>query len=394
MKDLLDQVEAWLTMGRRVALATVIATERSAPHDPGAAMAISEQGEVIGSVSGGCVEGAVVEEALSVIAEGKPRRLSYGIADELALTVGLTCGGTIHVFVEPLSWGTLFERLANMIRAERPVALVTEIRGPQPGAKLLVGPDWVEGRIGPRSLQDRVVQETRSLLAAGLTARRAYGQLGEARRQEVEVFVQSFALPPRMYVFGATDFARATARIGRFLGYRVTVCDARAAFVTRARFPEADELVVRWPDEFLDTAPVDERTVICILTHDPKFDVPLLQAALRTPAAYIGAMGSRRTDQERTRKLQEAGVPTSELARIRGPIGLDIGARTPEEVAVAIAGEIIALRHRRPGGFLRDRPGPVHGAHEESSETMMPAEATEPRRLTVEPRLSRATPLP
>ncbi|HLH70339.1 MAG TPA: XdhC/CoxI family protein [Candidatus Dormibacteraeota bacterium] len=365
MKDILDQVETWLAAGRRVALATVIATERSAPHDPGAAMAVSEQGEVIGSVSGGCVEGAVVEEALEVLEQGEPRQLTYGIADELALTVGLTCGGTIRLFVEPLSWGALFERLARAIRAEQPAALVTEIQGPQPGAKLLVGPDWAEGELAPRELQDRVMQEARSLLAAGLTAQRAYGRLGEARRREVEVFVRSFAPPARMYVFGATDFARATAQIGKFLGYRVTVCDARGTFVTRARFPEADELVVRWPDEFLAEAPVDERTVICILTHDPKFDVPLLQAALRTPAAYIGAMGSRQTDQERTRKLQEAGISEAELARIHGPIGLDIGARTPGEVAVAIAGEIIALRHRRPGGFLRDRVGPVHGPRQE-----------------------------
>jgi xanthine dehydrogenase accessory factor len=368
MKDILDQVEAWLAAGKRVALATVIATERSAPHDPGAAMAVSEQGEAAGSVSGGCVEGAVVEEALEVIERGQPKRLSYGIADELALTVGLTCGGTIHVFVEPLSWRPLFERLAETIRAERPAALVTEIEGPQPGTRLLVGPDRVQGTLAPPPLQERVVAETRSLLAAGLTARRAYGRQGEARRREVEVFVRSFAPPAHLYVFGATDFARAMARMGKFLGYRVTVCDARSTFVTRARFPEADELVVRWPDEFLAEAPVDERTVICILTHDPKFDVPLLQAALRTPAAYIGAMGSRRTDLDRTRRLRELGLSEAELARIRGPIGLDIGARTPEEVAVAIAGEIIALRHCHPGGFLRDRTGPVHGLHPEETE--------------------------
>ncbi|HZV50722.1 MAG TPA: XdhC/CoxI family protein [Candidatus Dormibacteraeota bacterium] len=377
MKDILDQVETWLAAGQRVALATVIATERSAPHDPGATMAVSERGEAVGSVSGGCVEGAVVEESLEVIERGQPKRLSYGIADELALTVGLTCGGTIHVFVEPLSWRPLFQRLADAIRAERPAALVTEIEGPQPGTRLLVGPDWAEGELA-QPLGDRVVAEARALLAAGLTARRAYGRQGEARRQEVEVFVRSFAPPARMYVFGATDFARAAARMGKFLGYRVTVCDARSTFVTRARFPEADELVVRWPDEFLAEAPVDGRTVICILTHDPKFDVPLLQAALRTPAAYIGAMGSRRTDVDRTRRLRELGLSESELARIRGPIGLDLGARTPEEVAVAIAGEIIALRHRRPGGFLRDRSGPVHGLRPEPEEAETAAVAAGP----------------
>jgi xanthine dehydrogenase accessory factor len=163
-----------------------------------------------------------------------------------------------------------------------------------------------------------------------------------------------------MYVFGATDFARETARIGKFLGYRVTVCDARATFVTRARFPEVDELVVRWPDELLAEAPVDARTAICVLTHDPKFDVPLLRAALATDAGYIGAMGSRRTDDDRVRKLRAEGLGDAELARIHGPIGLDLGARTPQEVAVAIAGEITALRYGAPGGFLGDRAGAVH----------------------------------
>jgi xanthine dehydrogenase accessory factor len=161
-------------------------------------------------------------------------------------------------------------------------------------------------------------------------------------------------------VFGATDFARATAAIGKFLGYRVTVCDARSAFLTRTRFPEADELVVRWPDEFLAEATVDRRTAICILTHDPKFDVPLLEVALATDAGYVGAMGSRRTDQERTRELRARGAGAEQLARIRGPIGLDIGARTPQEVAVAIAGEIISTRSGADGGFLRERSGAVH----------------------------------
>lgn len=360
MKDILDEVERWLGQGRRVALATVIATERSAPHDPGVAMAVSDDGQVAGSVSGGCVEGAVVEEAAQVIGAGAPRRLTYGIADELALNVGLTCGGTIHLLVERLDWRDLFLEAAAAIRADEPVSLVTQIEGDRPGAKLLVTPRTVRGQLQRAALQERVVAEVRSMLAAGLTGERSYGVAGEARRQEVPVFVQSFAPSARMYVFGATDFARAAAQIGKFLGYRVTVCDARSTFVTRARFPEADELVVRWPDELLAEAPVDQRTAICILTHDPKFDVPLLEAALATEAGYIGAMGSRRTDGERVRKLRDRGVSTDQLARIRGPIGLDIGARTPQEVAVAIAAEIVALRYRFPGGFLRERPGTIH----------------------------------
>lgn len=360
MREILDQTERWLRDGDAVALATVIATERSAPHDPGAALAVRAGPEVIGSVSGGCVEGAVVDEALEVLKTGVPRRLSYGIADELALNVGLTCGGTIHLMVERLDWPDLFFEAAAAIRAERPVCVVTELDGPQPGAKLLVRPDTVRGHLEPAPLRERVVAEARSMLRAGLTGVRRYGRRGEARRQDVEVFIQAFAPPARMYVFGGTDFARATAQIGKFLGYRVTVCDARSTFVTRARFPEADELVVRWPDEFLAEAEVDERSAICILTHDPKFDVPLLRAALASDAGYIGAMGSRRTDEERTRALREEGMSEADLSRIRGPIGLDVGARTPQEVAVAIAGEIIALRSGSPAGFLRERSGAVH----------------------------------
>jgi xanthine dehydrogenase accessory factor len=301
-----------------------------------------------------------VEEALGVIKAGGARRLTYGISDDEAFGVGLTCGGTIHLVVERLDWRDEFLAAAAAIRREEPVGLVTEIDGLRPGAKLLITPGSVQGRLEPDALHEHVVAEAQSMLELGLTGTRRYGEQGEARGGEVEVFIQSFAPPARMYVFGATDFARATAQMGKFMGYRVTVCDARSAFVTPKRFPEADELVVSWPDEFLAGAPVDQRTVVCVLTHDPKFDVPLLQTALRTEAGYIGAMGSRRTDDDRTRRLREAGVAEESLARIRGPIGLDIGARNPQETAVAIAAEIIALRYNFPGGFLRERKGAVH----------------------------------
>ncbi|MGH7911101.1 MAG: XdhC family protein, partial [Candidatus Dormibacteraceae bacterium] len=269
-------------------------------------------------------------------------------------------GGTIHLFVERLDWKEAFGDAAASIRAGEPVSLVTELEGPHPGAKLVVRPDSALGRLEPPSLQERVVSDARAMLAADLTGVRRWGSRGEARREDVEFFVQSFATVPRMYVFGATDFAQATARMGKFLGYHVTVCDARATFATRLRFPDADELVVRWPDEFLAEAPVDSRTAICVLTHDPKFDVPLLQVALGTEAGYIGAMGSRRTDDERAASLREAGIDEQQMARIRGPVGLDIGARTAQEVAVAIAAEIIALRYGSPGRFLHDRRGAVH----------------------------------
>jgi len=198
------------------------------------------------------------------------------------------------------------------------------------------------------------------MLAVGATGVRHYGPDGEARQDEVEVFMHSLVPPPRMYVFGTTDFAAATVAIGKLLGYKVTVCDARSRFLTAARFHGADELVARWPDEFLAESPVDERTVLVVLTHDPKFDLPLLLTALRTPARYIGAMGSRRTCDERTQRLLEEGARWEDIRRIRAPIGLDIGARTPAEVAVAIAGELIALQYGRPAGFLNFRAGAVH----------------------------------
>jgi xanthine dehydrogenase accessory factor len=311
MRDILDTLERWVAEGRRVATAIVVATERSAPRDPGAMVAVSDTGEVAGSVTGGCVEPAVYEEARDVIAGGPPRLLTYGIADEDAFEVGLSCGGTVHIFVDLLD-AALLRELSEAIATERPVGFAVTVDGPRIGAKRLVG--------------------------AGAT--------GLVELDGERAFVLSFAPPPRMYVFGAVDHAAAVARVGRFLGYHVTVCDARARFVTPERFPEVDELVVDWPDRFLAAAPVDARTAIVVLTHDHKFDVPLLEVALRTTAGYVGAMGSRTTTEEREAKLRAAGVTDAELGRLHAPIGLPIGARTPEEVAVAIAAELVAVTRR------------------------------------------------
>jgi len=198
------------------------------------------------------------------------------------------------------------------------------------------------------------------MLAQGRTGIRRYGEHGERRGDDLSVFVNSFAPAPRMLVFGAIDFAAAVARVGKFLGYHVTVCDARKVFATASRFPDADEVVVDWPHRFLGTTEVDTRTVICVLTHDPKFDVPLLEVALRTPAGYIGAMGSRRTHDDRLARLREAGLTEDELARLRSPIGLDLGARTPEETAVSIAAELIQLRWGGTGHPLTDTEGRIH----------------------------------
>jgi xanthine dehydrogenase accessory factor len=306
LRDVLDTLERWLGEGRRVAVATVVKTERSAPREPGAVLAVSDDGEVAGSVTGGCVEPAVYAEARDVLAGGAPRLKTYGIADEEAFDVGLPCGGTVHIFLN-LARRDLIEELSAAVTEEKPVALATTLSGPDAGEQQLVPAD---GRFEPTL--------------------------------EGDVFVHPFVPRPNMYVFGAVDHAAAVARVGRFLGYRVTVCDARAKFVTSERFPDVDDLVVEWPDRFLAQAPVDERTVVCVLTHDHKFDIPLLKVALESPAGYIGAMGARRTNTERAERLQAEGVSEEQLARIHAPIGLDIGSRTPEEVAVAVGAEIVS----------------------------------------------------
>jgi len=326
VKEILPALEGWVKENLRIATATVVKVERSAPRDPGATLAVNEQGEVAGSVTGGCVEPAVYEEAKEVLAGGAPRLKTYGIADDEAFEVGLPCGGTVHIFVDELD-PKLLPPLSKAIREEKPVALEVTVSGDQAGAKRLV------------ALGD-------SGVGAEFLAR---GDTGLTEVSGDQVFISSFAPRPNMYVFGAVDHAAAVAEVGRFLGYRVTVCDARAKFATRERFPNVDELVVEWPDEFLRGAPVDERTAICVLTHDHKFDVPLLAVALDTNARYIGAMGSRRTTEERERRLREVGVADEQLRRIHAPIGFDIGARGPEEVAVAIAAQLVAVVRGKVG---------------------------------------------
>jgi xanthine dehydrogenase accessory factor len=389
VRDILDPISKWWDAGEQFGLATVVRTFSSAPREPGAAMAVSADGEAVGSVSGGCVEGAVYELAGEVRASGQAVLQTYGISDDDAFAVGLTCGGIIDIFVEPVSSQTFPElgEVAAAVRADEPVAVATVIDGPgRVGARRVIwgasagqgqqdgssgghepadghGPDGrrSSGTLGSGERLDQAVDDdARGMLAQGLTGVRRYGPDGERRRDELSVFVQSFAPPPRMLVFGAIDFAAAVARAGKFLGYRVTVCDARPVFATRRRFPDADEVVTDWPHRYLAGQNVDVRTVICVLTHDPKFDVPLLEVALRTPAGYIGAMGSRRTHDDRLARLREAGLTEDELARLRSPIGLDLGARTPEETAVAIAAELIQLRWGGSGRPLTATTGRIH----------------------------------
>jgi xanthine dehydrogenase accessory factor len=378
VRDILSKVRKWWEAGETVGLATVVRTYHSAPRDPGAALAVSAEGEVTGSVSGGCVEGAVYELSLDVCKTGDPVLQTYGVSDDDAFAVGLTCGGIIDIFVEPISQARFPElgEIAAAVERGEPVAVATVIEGPgQIGARRVIwagdatgqsaaADGWhvgSSGTLGSGARLDQAVDDdARGMLAQGLTGIRRYGEHGERRGDELSVFVNSFAPRPRMLVFGAIDFAAAVARVGKFLGYHVTVCDARQVFATSARFPDADEVVVEWPHRFLAGTNVDARTVICVLTHDPKFDVPLLQVALRTPAGYIGAMGSRRTHEDRLARLREVGMTDDELARLRSPIGLDLGARTPEETAVSIAAELIQLRWGGTGHPLTATEGRIH----------------------------------
>jgi xanthine dehydrogenase accessory factor len=377
VRDILTEITKWWAAGETFGLATVARTYRSAPRDPGAALAVSASGdhEVVGSVSGGCVEGAVYELSLQVCQTGTPVLQTYGVSDDDAFAVGLTCGGIIDIFVERIDQESFPElgEIAAAVQRGEPVAVATVISGPgEAGLRRVIwardtasagDEGWhcgASGPLGSPRLDAAVDDDARGMLAQGLTGIRRYGKHGERRGDDLSVFVNSFAPPPRMLVFGAIDFAAGVARVGKFLGYHVTVCDARKVFATASRFPDADEVVVDWPHRFLAGTDVDARTVICVLTHDPKFDVPLLEVALRTPAGYIGAMGSRRTHDDRLARLRELGLTQEELGRLRSPIGLDLGARTPEETAVSIAAELIRLRWGGTGQALTDTEGRIH----------------------------------
>jgi xanthine dehydrogenase accessory factor len=322
MREIPPTLARWEADGRRAAIATVVERRGSAPRDPGATLALSDRGEIAGSVTGGCVEPAVLQEAEEVLAGAPARVREYGISDDAAFEVGLACGGTVAILIAELDL-SLVPALDDAVAADRPVDLAVAASGPALGAhRLLDSP----------------------LLASG--------ESGLALVDGETLFVHALRPRPALFVFGAIDHAAALTRVGKLLGYRVTVCDARAAFVTPERFPEADELVVEWPDRFLAQAPVDERTAICVLTHDEKFDVPALLVALETPAVYIGAMGSKVTTDDREVRLRAAGADDASLARIHAPIGLPIGARSPDEVAVAIGAQIVeatALARRRAG---------------------------------------------
>jgi xanthine dehydrogenase accessory factor len=381
VRDVLPELMKWWKDGATIGVGTVVTTFRSAPRPPGASMLVCPDDSAVGSVSGGCVEGAVYDLAQAVVESGSPVLQRYGVSDDDAFAVGLTCGGILDVYVQMVNQETFPElgEIADDVEAGRPVAVATVIEHPDSSwldRRLIVRPGRdgtleVRGTVGSPRADDAVRDDALGLLAAGTSATLTYGADGERRGEGMRVFVQAFAPKPRLLVFGAIDFAAAVARVGSFLGYHVTVCDARPVFATTSRFPDADEVVVDWPHRYLTSEKqagrIDPRTIVTVLTHDPKFDVPLLEVALRMPEiAYVGAMGSRRTHHVRMERLREIGLTEAELGRLYGPIGLDLGARTPEETAISIVAEIIAGRWGGTGRHLRDTAGQIHESADRS----------------------------
>lgn len=365
MRDVLDTLVGWQRSDGPFVLASVVATSASAPREVGATLAMHPDGRLVGSVSGGCVESAVVESAEAVLRTGVARSHRFGVSDDEAVAVGLTCGGTIEVLVRRVTPDTLdLTELASHLAAETPVALATVMTQPEPGLSigrsLVITMDSRTGTTEDAVLDRAVTNEARGLLEQGVSGVRHLGRRGERAGDDVAVFVQSFAPRPRLLLFGAIDHVDAVATLGRFLGFHVTVCDPRARFATTDRFPGAHAVVVDWPHRFLEATAIDRRTAICLLTHDPRFDVPALKVALRSDAAYVGAMGSRRTDAQRRQRLRDEGLDDAELARLHGPIGLDLGGITPAETAVSIGAELISVLRGGSGQHLHATVGPIH----------------------------------
>ena len=358
MSDVFDHAAAWLAEGHQVALGRIVAVDGSAPRGAGAAMAVTEGHEVAGSISGGCVESALVESADGVLASGLVSTARY-TPDDDGWSVGLTCGGTLDVVVEPI--GDWPEGVLDALRADlaggRPVALATATTSGHAAGALLARPDGsTVGTLGSPALDEDVTGQLAALLADGHETATTVAP--------GDVFVQTWVPPDRLVVFGAVDFTAALVQVAKVLGFHVTVCDARAVFATAERFPEADEVVVERPERLLAEigGRLGPRDAVCVLTHDVKFDVPAIVGALATDVGYLGAMGSRKTHADRLARLREAGVDDEGLARLHSPIGLDIGGRTPGETAVSILAEIVASRSGTPGPTpsLRDTSLPIH----------------------------------
>ncbi|MFI0968226.1 XdhC family protein [Streptomyces sp. NPDC021080] len=362
MRHVIEEAAAWQRAGTRFAMATVVRTWGSAPHPAGASMLVAADGRMVGSVSGGCVEAAVCAAAEEVLAGAGPARETYGVGDEDAFSVGLTCGGTIEVLVREVSAEAPLDRVAADLAAGRPVALVTPVDG---GGCLAVGSGTVTGTLGDTRSDRAAAQAAEGMLGRGTSGLVHSGGVGDAMcATPRELLVQSFAAGPRLLVFGAVEFARPLVAVAALLGYRVTLCDARPAFAAAERFPGAHEVVVDRPDRWFAAHEglVGPSTAVCVLTHEARFDVPVLALALRSRAGYVGAMGSRRTHEDRLARLRRAGLGEPELLRLRSPIGLDLGGQGPEETAVSIIAEIIAVARGGSGVPLTQRTGPVHAS--------------------------------
>jgi xanthine dehydrogenase accessory factor len=350
MKEVLGDIRRWRARGDRIALATVVATRRSAPRPVGSKLAISDHGEMAGSVSGGCVENEVYGQGREILNGAPPQLFSYGISDDDAFAVGLPCGGEIDVFVDAVP-DELLERLAQVVERRERAVLFTVVEGEAVGSQLLVTEDGARIGEGPAERVEEVLRGGRNVLL----------DLDSGER----VFAEVFGPPPRLLVFGAVDTAEALCRAAKQLGWRTIVSDARGKFATPDRLPSADELVVAWPDEALERIQPDDQTAVVVLTHDERFDVPALKGALGTDAFYVGALGSRRNQARRRERLLEEGVDEAQLDRISGPCGLDIGAETPAETALSILAEILAVRAGRHGGKLKDSTGRIHAERPE-----------------------------
>ena len=346
MRDVLDEVTTWTERGDRIALATVVDVQRSAPRAPGAKMAVNDRGEIAGGVSGGCVEGAVVEIAEGVMRGDPPQLVHFGIADSEAWDVGLPCGGEIDVWVQIYEPG----RFAEVTRAGGRVAEVTLLEGAAPGAKLLVEADGAtSGSLGAPELDDEAARAAGELIWTDASERRG------------ALFVDVSYPAPRLILFGAVDIAAPLCTLARAAGWRPYVVDPRGRFATRERFPDAVEVIVGWPEEaFARLGGIDPATSIVVLTHDPKLDDAALTIALRSPARFVGAMGSRRAQAARRERLLAAGLGEEELERLSAPVGLDLGAIAREETALSILAEVVASRHGREGGRLAEGRGRIH----------------------------------
>ncbi len=346
MNEVLTEITDWSDRGDRIAIATVVGVARSAPRPPGAKMAVNEHGQVAGSVSGGCVEGAVVTIADEVLRGGEPQLLHFGIADSEAWDVGLPCGGEIDVWVQEYSRG----RFAELARTGGRAAEVTLLEGAHPGAKLVIEADGARsGSLGAPELDDEAVRQASDLLWT------------EASERRDGLFIDVIYPAPRLLLFGAVDVAASLCRIARAAGWRPYVIDPRARFATPERFPEAEEVIAAWPEEaFARLGGIDRATSIAVLTHDPKLDDAALQIALRSQARFVGAMGSRRAQATRRERLLAGGLSEDELDRLAAPLGLDLGAISREETALSILAEVVAARHGRDGGRLSSARGRIH----------------------------------